>query len=288
MRTVLPHPMVRRLRVTAAAYALAFAGLFPFLAVDAQQTPSQISAPLTRQAPWVGAIEARDVHTIVAPHAGRVLGVAFAEDARVASGEVLLHMEAPDAAASVRLAQRAMVEAEQNFMTADAAVARAVRMTRREPVSLEAVAERRTRAAAARLRLIAARQALRDARHDPAVTIVRAPVAGAIHRSKARLNQNVAAGAELLTIVGDEVNVVFEMPRSAAPLSRRVRFSLPESERVFTGEFQYLDASTTSPRRRARLQLDGDAALVPGRSGLVALEPAPTPAQPALALADGH
>lgn len=287
MRSLVPPSLFRRFQVTAATYVVAWVGLFSVLAVDAQE-PVIAGVSLPTQAPWVGSIEAREIRTLVAPHTGHVVSVSFAERARVAAGDRLLTITSSRAGDAVAEAQRELRAAQVASTQAAADFARVTRLTRREAASAEDVARRHARAVAARQRWLAVQQALRDARLNPTVITVRAPMSGVVQRSGARLNQSVDAGAALVTIVSNDVDVYFDVPASttiAASAPPRVRFSLPESAQVFTGALRFVGPATTAGARRARLRLATDASLIPGRNGYVVLDPAPLSTPTALAFA---
>ncbi len=245
--------------------------------------PVPVSAPDRRTVPVVlelpGHVEAVERVELRPRVSGAIEQIAFAEGAHVRKGQLLVQIDPAPYAAALAGAEAELRQAEAQARLAATEAARAERLSGREAISTEEVERRAAQSAVALARRDAARAAVRRARLDLDYTRVLAPIDGRIGRAELTTGNLVGPSDRLAVLVADQrVYVRFDVAESAlsghASNPWHARFTLPESpDLVFEGTLAFLEneVSTGTGTVRARIALDGHAALVPGRYGQVQL-----------------
>jgi len=240
-------------------------------------SPERDTVPITLELP--GHVEATERVELRPRVSGAIERVAFSEGARVRKGQLLVQIDPAPYAAVLAGAVAELREAEAQAHLASAEVARARRLAERQAISVEEAERREAQASVAAARRDAARAAVSRARIDLEHTRVRAPIDGRIGRAELTAGNLVGPNDRLAVLVADEeVYVRFDIAESAFsghdPAGWRARFSLPEVPgRSFEGPLAFLEneVSEGTGTVRARIRLEGDAALLPGRFGQVRL-----------------
>ncbi len=239
--------------------------------------PERRTVPVTLDLP--GHVEAIERVELRARVPGAIERIAFEEGARVRKGQLLVQIDPAPYAAALAGAEADLREAEAQARLAAGEAARARRLAERQAISAEDVERREAQAAVAAARRDAARAQVARARLDLEHTRVTAPIDGRIGRAELTAGNLVDPEDRLSVLVADQrVYVRFDVAESALsghdPDHWRARFTLPEAPgQRFEGKLAFLEneVSAGTGTVRARIALDGHAALVPGRYGQVQL-----------------
>lgn len=289
--TSLPRPTPPRLqRATASLLALALVAALAACGTGAASAPAEagpmpvpVSAPERRTVPVTldlpGHVEATERVELRPRVSGTIEHIAFAEGARVRKGQLLVQIDPARYAAALAGAEAELREAEAQARLAAGEAERARRLVERQAISTEEAERQSAQAAVAAARRDAARAAVTRARLDLAHTRVRAPIDGRIGRAELTAGNLAGPDDRLAVLVADQrVYVRFDVAESALaghdPAQWRARFTLPDAPgRSFEGTLAFLENEVDDGTGtvRARILLEGDAALVPGRYGQVRL-----------------
>lgn len=239
--------------------------------------PDRRTVPVTLDLP--GHVEATERVELRARVPGTIERIAFAEGARVRKGDLLVQIDPSRYAAALAGAEAELREAEAQARLAAGEASRARRLVERQAISAEEAERRDAQAAVAAARRDAASAQVARARLDLGHTRVIAPIDGRIGRAELTAGNLVDPEDRLAVLVADQrVYVRFDVAESALsghePSAWRARFTLPEAPgRTFEGKLAFVEneISAGTGTLRARIVLDGDAALVPGRYGQVQL-----------------
>lgn len=245
--------------------------------------PAKVARPLVRDVPWTrmlpGHIEAIDRVALRARANGHVLSLHFDEGERVRKGQLLVRIDDAPHRAELREAEAALARARADADLAERELERAERLRERQLVAAADVDRRRAQAEIARAAVEAAAAAVASARLALDYTRVAAPIDGRIGRAEMGVGNLVGPDDTLATLVSDAVYVRFDIDEATVaqsdPSRWRARFSLPEAPgRSYEGRLAFLDnqVGEGTGSLRARVRLDGDPALLPGRYGQVELQ----------------
>jgi RND family efflux transporter MFP subunit len=222
--------------------------------------------------PAEATLEAVHQATLAAQVPGRIVALNVDAGDRVARGEVLLRIDAAEAAQAVAGAEAGVAQAQANHVNAKAAYERTKSLVERRFVSRSALDQAKAAFDAAEAQLRAARAGRGQAATAQGYTTIVAPMAGLIAARHVELGEMAQPGRPLVTVYDPAamravVDVAQQRLGGLAGAQLKARIELPESGR-------WLDAAAVTvlpaadPRThtvRVRVDLPADVAgLVPG------------------------
>jgi RND family efflux transporter MFP subunit len=239
--------------------------------------PLQQTIPITLDVP--GHVEAAERVELRPRVGGYVKAVTFAEGARVRKGDLLVQIDPAPYAAALAAARAELQRADAQYRLASQEGERASRLVARQALSAEESERRHAQVAIARAARAAAVAAVERAQLDLDDARILAPIDGRIGRAEITMGNLVGPQDRLAVLVGDtRMYVRFDLPEAAlGAASTRdwtARFSVPDAaDLVFEGPLAFLEneIGAGTGTLRARMELPGHEALVPGRYGFVRL-----------------
>lgn len=231
------------------------------------------SAPLLRTQPAEATIEAVRQSLLAAQVPGRVVELSADAGDRVSRGQVLMRIDAAEAAAAVAEADAGVAQAESGMINARADYERARSLFERKFFSQSALDQARTRFQAAEAQLRAARAGRGAAATAQGYTTITSPLDGLVAARHIERGEMAQPGRSLLTVYDPTaMRALVDLPQQriaelGGASALRARVELPDSERWIDGAgvtvLPAADARTHTVRVRVDLP-PGTAGVLPG------------------------
>lgn len=292
----LPHDLRRALRAPLALPALlallAIASPATLLGCGDEPPPAETPAPppvqlgearTERQTPYstsTAEIVARQMATLRAEAAGRVIALRVERGERVRAGQILAKLDTGRTAAAVGAANAGIEQAEAAFAQAQRERELVVRLERAGSASRQQLDQAEDGVRLARAALSSARAQLRLTRRGLTEAVLRAPFSGTVVETPVNLGEFVAPGAPMVVVVDTsrlEARVLLD-PREALDVevgaSALVDVFARDGER-FEGRVLRVSDVVDSRTRRLPIEvevLDPEARLRPGLMARVSVQ----------------
>ncbi|TAH41736.1 MAG: efflux RND transporter periplasmic adaptor subunit [Betaproteobacteria bacterium] len=231
------------------------------------------SHPVQRAQPAEATIEAVRQSVLAAQVAGRVVELAVDAGDRVRQGQVLMRIDAAEAAAAVAEADAGVARAEADLINARAEFERARSLVERKFVSQSALDQARTRYQAAEAQLRAARAGRGQAATVQGYTAIASPLDGLVAARHIERGEMAQPGRMLLSVYDPAaMRALVDLPQQriaelGGAAALRARIELPDSGRSIDAAavtvLPAADARTHTVRVRVDLPA-GTQAVLPG------------------------
>ena len=258
----------QRLVLLALAWAMALAA-FPAWA-QALPTLTVDYEPVARERHFDGLVEAERRSTVSAQVSARIEDLPFDVDDYVERGDVIVRFRDQQAAADLKQAEAASLEARARLEESRSNYDRIARLFEQQRVSQADMDRATADQQSARARVEAAEGALLSAQENYENTLVRAPFAGIVVERHVELGEMATVGTPLMTGLSlEHLRVVADVPQHDIGALRdggEAFVDLPDGVSLGAEAiriFPYADASTHTFRVRLRLA-EGQHGIYPG------------------------